>query len=170
MWVWRPEMVPAVLWRHLSCMWGKHSSMNTPIFLSSTYIARILPSCMCIRLSWVMARVESNPDRVECAGEPECDEVSWSVSLGCLAGSERNASPALKAVLLTSELSHLTLRTCLFTFHREKRLMQGGLVNLSWCNTCRTMADDNGPCSLSQNACVGFNWNQVWWMFGKFIF
>lgn len=111
-----------------------------------------------------MARVESNPDRAECTGEPECDEVSWSVSLGCLAESERNVVPAGKAALLTSELSHLTLRTYLFTFHREKKvdagwfgeleLMQGKYCTVKvWEVT--TTATTTAACSLFQNACVG---------------
>lgn len=121
-WFWHAEKVATVLKSRVLCGGGggeDHASIP-PIFICMPYIVNIHLACMWIRVSRVIAWVESNPDRVECASEPECDEVSWSVSLGCLAGSERNVSPAGKAALLTSELSRLALRTYLFTFHREK--------------------------------------------------
>lgn len=115
------------------------SSINTPTISYLAHIHQPYVPQACVsefQESW-------HESSVECASEPECDEVSWSVSLGCLAGSERTVSPTGKAALLTSDLSRLTRTTCLFTFHREKRLIRGGVVNSSWRNTCRTVVDNS---------------------------
>lgn len=169
-WVWHAGIVAAVLWIHIRVVsWGKKQH---PWILSYSYVAHIqqayfLHACVSeffLFFSPLMARVESNPDHAECAGEPEGDEVSWSISLGCLAGSERNVSPAGKAALLTSEPRHLTPRTCLFTFHKGKGKKKG------WCGVARwTRADailvelwqtTTRPCTFSQNVWVGFNSNK----------